>query len=294
MHVLCANAQKKPFVLLAQTFGPFNKKSRRWMIQLIAKKISLITARDKDSFSLLFSLLKGKDKNKLHWTADMAFLMEPIKEKEAKKILRKVNIHTDRKILGVSVSDLFTRFIFPDIKNFIQKRKTFIKIIAKILDDVIEIHDLNVLFTPHVFLHGNDDRVISHSIRAVMHNKNRAFVLDMKTTAPQIKGIISLCNYFIGCRMHALIAALSSSVPTLALAYSPKTMQLIHKDLDYAHVIDARKINSYDFIQICISYLRQIISNSSHVNSKLSKTIKKIQKRSEININLLFKQIKPD
>ena len=122
-----------------------------------------------------------------------------------------------------------------------------------------------------------------------MRNKNRAFVLDIETTASQIKGIIAGCDYFIGCRMHALIAAISSTVPTLCLAYSSKVMEVIGKDLDCHHVIDVRRIGPDEFEQQCINHLEQVISNSSDISSKLSEAIKQVRKKSEQNIILLFK-----
>ena len=38
----------------------------------------------------------------------------------------------------------------------------------------------------------------------------------------EIKGIIGLCDFFIGSRMHACIAALSQGIPTVGVAYSKK------------------------------------------------------------------------
>lgn len=48
--------------------------------------------------------------------------------------------------------------------------------------------------------------------------------------APRIKYAISQCDFFIGARTHSVIAALSSLVPTVALAYSMKAHG-IHLDL---------------------------------------------------------------
>jgi polysaccharide pyruvyl transferase WcaK-like protein len=38
----------------------------------------------------------------------------------------------------------------------------------------------------------------------------------------EIKGVIGLCDFFIGSRMHACIAALSQGIPTVGVAYSRK------------------------------------------------------------------------
>ena len=55
-----------------------------------------------------------------------------------------------------------------------------------------------------------------------------------------IKGIIGLCNFFIGSRMHACIAALSQGIPTIGIAYSRK-FKGVFDSIEVSHlVIDAR------------------------------------------------------
>ena len=45
--------------------------------------------------------------------------------------------------------------------------------------------------------------------------------------------------------MHALIAAVSQAVPTLPLAYSPKTMDVIGKAMDYPFAMDFRNMEPH-------------------------------------------------
>ncbi len=63
--------------------------------------------------------------------------------------------------------------------------------------------------------------------------------------AAQLKHAIAQCDLFIGARTHAVIAALSSGVPAMALAYSHKARG-IHRDL-FGHeygVIPAQRLNA--------------------------------------------------
>lgn len=63
--------------------------------------------------------------------------------------------------------------------------------------------------------------------------------------ACQLKDLIARCDYFIGARTHATIAALSSGLPTLSIAYSVKARG-INLDL-FGHedvVLDTRNVNS--------------------------------------------------
>ena len=55
-----------------------------------------------------------------------------------------------------------------------------------------------------------------------------------------VKGIIGLCSFFIGSRMHACIAALSQGIPTVAVAYSKKFMGVFESAGMGHMVVDAR------------------------------------------------------
>jgi polysaccharide pyruvyl transferase WcaK-like protein len=62
--------------------------------------------------------------------------------------------------------------------------------------------------------------------------------------AAQLKGLIAQCDYFIGARTHATIAALSTGVPTLSIAYSVKARG-INEDLfgDTRYMLETSKVD---------------------------------------------------
>jgi polysaccharide pyruvyl transferase WcaK-like protein len=66
-------------------------------------------------------------------------------------------------------------------------------------------------------------------------------VLDHQYNQSEVKWVIGKCDWFCGMRMHATIAALSSGVPTAALAYSGKTMGVFASVGVEDAVVDARK-----------------------------------------------------
>jgi polysaccharide pyruvyl transferase WcaK-like protein len=53
--------------------------------------------------------------------------------------------------------------------------------------------------------------------------------------ARQVKWVISKCRYFIGARTHATVAAFSTGVPTISIAYSKKARG-INRDI-FGHEI---------------------------------------------------------
>jgi colanic acid/amylovoran biosynthesis protein len=68
-----------------------------------------------------------------------------------------------------------------------------------------------------------DDRVISAELLQRLRGTVEAHVLTGDHRPEELKAMIARCTAFLGARMHANIAALSSCVPTVALSYSHKT-----------------------------------------------------------------------
>lgn len=69
-------------------------------------------------------------------------------------------------------------------------------------------------------------------------------VLAPRFSAPaQAKGYIAGLDFFVGARMHATIAAFSSGVPVVPVAYSPKFSGL-YRSLGYPYLLDARRESS--------------------------------------------------
>ena len=83
----------------------------------------------------------------------------------------------------------------------------------------------NVLLIPHTYNAVNPDS--ADDLKACMYfaeklNSPKIRVVDKDYTAPQLKYIISQCDFFMGSRMHSNFAALSTSTPVVGLAYSYK------------------------------------------------------------------------
>ena len=83
----------------------------------------------------------------------------------------------------------------------------------------------SIILIPHVTSDagGEDDFTLSRRIYQKLGGmQNRVCCLPGSLTAAEYKGVISRCAAFAGARTHATIAAISSGVPTVSLAYSVK------------------------------------------------------------------------
>ena len=71
----------------------------------------------------------------------------------------------------------------------------------------------------------------------------------------EAKSLISIMDVFIGSRMHATIAAFSSAVATIPVAYSRKFIGL-YENLGYTHIVDLCQMDTNTAIGATMSLLR--------------------------------------
>jgi polysaccharide pyruvyl transferase WcaK-like protein len=215
----------KKVIVCPSSIGPFKNAFLRQLARFVLDRIDLIMVREESSQYYLEAL--GISKSKIRLTADLAFLVEPISCEDAKSLLKKEGLDTiERPLVGIAPSQIMHHYassgVFSDTG---QKYKTYIKLMAEISDFVIEDFGSFVIFVPHSvdFLDSSkNDRITCARIYSMMKNRQRAMLVQGDYRTDEIKGIIRLCDMFIGCRMHSAIASTSSGVPTAMLAYGQK------------------------------------------------------------------------
>lgn len=128
--------------------------------------------------------------------------------------------------------------------------------------------DRDIALIPHVVWDGNDDRIPLGQLYEEFQDSGRVYLVEDQNCM-QLKDIISGCEFFIGARTHATIAAYSTCVPTLVVGYSVKARG-IAKDLfgtEEGYVLPVQQLREKE--------------NLSHAFSKL------YERKSEIKEHLL-------
>ena len=132
---------------------------------------------------------------------------------------------------------------------------------------------MKIFLVSHVS--GEDYFACSKVYRNFQGTKDKGRVVLLKDTysAPEIKYIISRMAFFTGARMHACIAALSTSVPTVPQAYSHKFLGITEKFKLGEYVVDLRS----DSVKMILDKIekgfreRSILSEKLHeINPQLS------------------------
>ena len=89
----------------------------------------------------------------------------------------------------------------------------------------------------------------------------------------EIKYIIGLCDFFIGSRMHACIAALSQSIPAVGIAYSKKFYGVFQAIGAESLVADPRKLGNGEILAVIDREYEQRAST----HKKLEQTMPRVK-----------------
>jgi len=218
LPILTALALKRPVMIMAQSVGPFSLT--RPLARLMLNRVDRITVRDELTVDQLRSLRLTNTSVEL--TADVAFCLEAADAARAEAIMVEEGISIgDRPLLGVAVSRLIAQKFWRKA-NDTAKHATFQDFFANLLDEAARTLGADVVFIPHVLGPRNsaDDRILSSEIAARM--QSQAHVIHGDYHPEETKAVIARCALFLGSRMHANIAALTSGVPAVAVSYSHK------------------------------------------------------------------------
>ncbi|MGA2786459.1 MAG: polysaccharide pyruvyl transferase family protein [Verrucomicrobiota bacterium] len=214
---------KRPLVLLPQTIGPFKTAVGRSIARRILQSAQRIYTRDAESLNEVARLLGHKPNHAL-LAYDMAFVLDPLlPPSETVEQIR--NLRQAGQLVGLNVSGLLYAGGYTG-RNQFGLRVNYREMIRDLVKFFVG-QGAQVLLVPHVL--GKPEslesdiaacdqvfRDFSRSSGGQLHN------LRMPLDHHQLKWVIGQCDFFLGSRMHACIAAISEAVPAIGLAYSRK------------------------------------------------------------------------
>lgn len=244
MMPLAAAKHRKKVVFAPQTIGPFNSFGGKMLARHTLRKLKKIFVRDISSYECCKQL---HVEDHTFRVIDVAFALPYSHE-----------IHVDDKFrIGMNVSGLLYNggYNKSNYFNLSFSYKLFIdKLIEKLLqDDKIELH-----LIPHVI---SDEVEIDDDYRVIqkLHQAHPACFAAPRFDSPvEAKSYISGMDFFTGARMHSTIAAFSSGVPVVPVAYSRKFNGL-YDTLKYPYYIDAKSnITCENAIEKMLEYIANV------------------------------------
>jgi polysaccharide pyruvyl transferase WcaK-like protein len=226
-----AKLLKKPIVFYANGTNPYTAEIYLWRFhskklwRVIAKYllsiVDLITVREEHTLRFLSSVIGGK--RPIYLTADPAFLLSPVNDKEVNDIMLREGIEKSKLLIGVSVSySTLSSFKSKSALSPATRYKSAVEKLAKFLDIMIERYSSKIIFIPHSLepYDYRDDRKVAFDIYSLMSHKERVKVIVNEYSAEELKGLMGKLDMFISSRVHAAIGAVSMGTPVLVFSSS--------------------------------------------------------------------------
>lgn len=274
---------KTKIVIMPQTLGPFN---RNW-VKIIARKI--LNKADKvfvrDEISKKVATEELQIQRDIKYIPDLAFYMKC----DEKTFIDKF-ISDKKKIkVGINVSALLYNGGYTK-NNMFNLKANYKKLVTSLIEKFANMNDVEVILIPHVMTKNfevEDDFSVCKKIANDISKKIRTDIktIDKYYREDEIKTIISGCDFFIGSRMHACIAAISTKVPTAPIAYSRKFIGIWEKIELGDCVLDPKNESENEIIEKII----KIYNNRSRIKEVLELQIPLLKSQIE-NIPYIIEQ----
>lgn len=211
-----------------QGMGPITVRAHRVSTKrtLNKKSVKFIGLRDKQAIEYAKEI--GIKEDKISFSSDMIFMMQPPAKERCEKIL-KDNVHSfkeGQKLIGFSVREW--------------KDKDRTDALAEVADKIVEKYNARIVFFP---FHKPKDAEISKIIMHKMKHEDMTVLIPNRYLPSEILGTMGMMDVNIGVRLHSLVFSAVMNVPTIGISYDPK----IDGFLD---MLDLNSVCTYENIEV--------------------------------------------
>lgn len=231
-------------VQFPQTFGPYRHPVARHLARFLLKHSSVILARDRQSRQVAQDLV-GPERT-VTLSPDVAFALEPVPPRRIETIPPLEDSGPPR-MVGLNVSGLLYNGGYTR-RNMFGLKMDYPAFVHALAQALLAEQAGDLWLVPHTYAaRGNveSDNEVAERLRAALPPalQPRVRLVTGEYDPHEIKWIIGQCDFFIGSRMHACIAALSQGIPCVGVAYSMKFSGVFETVGMTDWVIDARSVD---------------------------------------------------
>jgi polysaccharide pyruvyl transferase WcaK-like protein len=255
-----------PVVMPPQTIGPFKHGWVRLAANRTMTRVTSVYSRDQMSTDYLQKHLPGMATQEF---VDMAFFL-PFETPEVASAKPRVGLN----VSGLLYSGGYTK------NNQFQLHSNYPDTIHQLIEAIKQDPSLELHLVPHVIA----PSVPVEDDLAVCRELARRYDLPEphQFNSPiEAKSFIAGLDFFLGARMHSTIAAFSSGVPVLPMAYSRKFNGLFLQSLDYPHMVDLKTQNSEEIVSAALECLKQ----RTEIREQMNLTLNRIRKQRDTLID---------
>lgn len=219
MHLLARRAGCR-VAWIGQGVGPLR---RRW-----ARKWTASAGRDADAVvvrdSASAELLRAMGVSQVKVGADLSFLLPEADIERGWGILQGLGIDRDSALIGVAP------------RRWAGERMDITEALAQTVRYAGQKWGARTLLVP---MQPSRDTEIAREISA---RAPEAVMPAQPLSVREMQSVLACCQVVVGVRLHALMLAAASGVPTLAISYDPK-VRSFWEQVELQHVVDVENVN---------------------------------------------------
>jgi polysaccharide pyruvyl transferase WcaK-like protein len=144
----------------------------------------------------------------------------------------------------------------------------------------------NILLIPEVRIkeaNANDDYSVSKKIANLTRHPDRITIIDADHSPSELKEITGNCTLLISARFHMVIFALSMHVPSIAIAYIPKSFGIMEMIEQREYVIRHQDLS----VDLLMEKVEQLWLNQAEIRRHLAKKMVHIELRARYAADLI-------
>jgi len=209
--------------LLPQTYGPYASFIARYVSRYIILSANVILSRDAHGIKVVEELTGGK--RQATFCPDVAFALEPVAASHV-EVIPPIPSRPEKVLVGLNVNGLMFNGGYTR-DNMFGLKLDYPVFLKELLNELLRNPSIEVLLVPHTIAppgsvesDNEASRLLAESVSPAL--AARVHLVMGSPDQHELKGIIGTCDFFIGSRMHACIAALSQGIPAVGVAYSRK------------------------------------------------------------------------
>lgn len=252
---------RKPLILSPQTIGPFHKVWARFMALTVMRRAYAVTTRD--DLSTQFLRTMGYN-GKLIEATDVALRLPYERPAAAQDGILRVGLN----VSGLLYNGGYNR------NNMFGLKSSYAELIHEILEHLGTQENVETHLIAHVIA---DDIEVEDDYRVCVKlaDDYPSVVVAPKFRNPsEAKSYIAKMDFVAGARMHACIAAFSSGVPVLPMAYSRKFKGLFGT-LGYDYLVDCQE----DDLSNILDRFKAALADLGKLRSMTATSLEKGQSR---------------
>lgn len=246
-------AQGTPVVIWGASIGTFDKDPE-FAAEMFEHLRSLTAIFVRETHTLAHLEKNGVSEN-VRLVADPAFVMGPTPVSS-----ERLGFQMPRGAIGINFSPFVAKYLLrrkvPLWKLTRDDIEPWLSFATQLVDALSREFRMPVVLIPHASSDipntpGTDDHLVLEEVarRLTGTAASPVHCLPRGLNAREVKWVIAQCRVFAGARTHSTIAALSSGVPTLSIAYSMKARGInedIFGSLD--HLLESSRLDAGEFV----------------------------------------------